>query len=77
MRNKKLLGGAAAVLSASLLFTACGSRNEPGTGSTAAATDSRKVATNPSKSIHGDAGSHRLTTALTSSNTGKWMRNSE
>lgn len=43
MRNKKLLGGAAAVLSASLLFTACGSRNEPGTGSTAAATKVAKI----------------------------------
>ena len=32
MRNKKLLGGAAALLSASLLFTACGSRSEPAPG---------------------------------------------
>ncbi|MFT4088959.1 MAG: branched-chain amino acid ABC transporter substrate-binding protein [Gordonia sp. (in: high G+C Gram-positive bacteria)] len=29
MRNKKLLGGAAALLSASLLFAGCGSRTEP------------------------------------------------
>jgi len=29
VRNKKLLGGAAALLSASLLFSACGSRTEP------------------------------------------------
>ena len=29
MRNKKLLGGAAALLSASLLFAGCGSRSEP------------------------------------------------
>ena len=32
MRNKKLLGGAAAVLSASLLFAGCGSRTEATTG---------------------------------------------
>ena len=43
MRNKKLLGGAAALLSASLLFTACGSRTEPGTGSTDGATKTAKI----------------------------------
>lgn len=34
MRNKKLLGGAAALLSASLLFAGCGSRSEPAASAT-------------------------------------------
>lgn len=34
MRNKKLLGGAAALLSASLLFAGCGSRSEPASTAT-------------------------------------------
>lgn len=43
MRNKKLLGGAAALLSASLLFTACGSRTEPAASGTAGATKVAKI----------------------------------
>ena len=43
MRNKKLLGGAAALVSASLLFAGCGSRSEPGTGSSGAATKTAKI----------------------------------
>lgn len=35
MRNKKLLGGAVALLSASLLFAGCGSRTEPAASGTA------------------------------------------
>lgn len=44
MRNKKLLGGAAALLSASLLFAGCGSRSEPAaSGSAGAATKVAKI----------------------------------
>ena len=43
MRSKNLLGGAAALVSASLLFAACGSRTEPSAGSTAGATKTAKV----------------------------------
>lgn len=43
MRNKNLLGGAAALLGASLLFAGCGTRTEPGTGSTAGETKVAKI----------------------------------
>ncbi|MBK8446902.1 MAG: branched-chain amino acid ABC transporter substrate-binding protein [Micropruina sp.] len=44
MRNKKLLGGAAALLSASLLFAGCGSRSEPAATATGgAATKTAKI----------------------------------
>ncbi len=43
MRSKNLLGGAAALVSASLLFAACGSRTEPSAGSTAGATKTAKI----------------------------------
>ncbi|MFT3860110.1 branched-chain amino acid ABC transporter substrate-binding protein [Micropruina sp.] len=43
MRNKKLLGGAAALLSASLLFAGCGSRSEPAASGSAAATKVAKI----------------------------------
>ena len=43
MRNKKLLGGAAAVLSASLLFAGCGSRTEATTTAGGAATKVAKI----------------------------------
>ncbi len=43
MHNKKLLGGAAALLGASLLFAGCGSRTEPATSATGGATKVAKV----------------------------------
>ncbi len=43
MRNKKLLGGAAALLSASLLFAGCGSRTEPAASGTAGAVKVAKI----------------------------------
>lgn len=43
MRNKKLLGGAAALLSASLLVAGCGSRTEPAANGTAGAAKVAKI----------------------------------
>ena len=43
MRTKKLLGGAAALVSASLLFAACGSRTEPAASTSTAATKIAKI----------------------------------
>ncbi|MFT3971444.1 MAG: branched-chain amino acid ABC transporter substrate-binding protein [Micropruina sp.] len=43
MHNKKLLGGAVALVSASLLFAGCGSRSEPAATTTAGATKVAKV----------------------------------
>ena len=45
MRNKKLLGGAVALLSASMLFAGCGSRSEPAASGSAggAATKVAKI----------------------------------
>lgn len=43
MHNKKLLGGAAALVSASLLFAGCGSRTEPAASTTGGATKIAKV----------------------------------
>ena len=41
MRNKKLLGGAAALLSASLLMAGCGSRTEPATSASGGGTTAK------------------------------------
>ncbi|MFT4217850.1 MAG: branched-chain amino acid ABC transporter substrate-binding protein [Micropruina sp.] len=43
MRNKNLLGGAAALVSASLLFAGCGSRTEPSAAGSTAVTKTAKI----------------------------------